>query len=251
MGGTRRFVNYTGIPSGQYLLDDILENRASPKLNLFLNVVALDADQRKKMREASERSASIYCWATGYADKTNKKLSIEAIEEATGFKVKKLPIPLVPTVTSTQEGLKIGLPETFGYATNFKMPMLFSPILEEGDIVLAKYYTGEPAVVLRKTGKYPQMFCGATIIPQELLRYMAKECGIHSYTQQPASVYANGAYVSITAHTKETHTIDFATNKKIYDVFTGEELGQGPILNFDMDVGEVKFVRIGKRNPKK
>ena len=251
MGGTRRFVNYTGIPSGQYLLDDILENRASPKLNLFLNVVALDADQRKKMREASERSASIYCWATGYADKTNKKLSLDAIEEATGFKVKKLPIPLVPTVTSTQEGLKIGLPKTFGYATNFKMPMLFSPVLEEGDIVLAKYYTGEPAVVLRKTGKYPQMFSGATIIPQELLRYMAKECGIHSYTQQPASVYANGAYVSITAYTKETHTIDFATNKKIYDVFTGEELGQGPILNFDMDVGEVKFVRIGKRNPKK
>ena len=251
MGCARRYVNYTGIPSGQYLLDDILENRASPKLNVFLNVVALDADQRKKMREASERSASIYCWATGYADKTNKKLSVDAIKEATGFEVKALTTPTSTIVSSTPEGLKAGLPEKFGYQTNHKMTLFFSPVIEAGDIVLAKYETGDPAVVLRKTGKNPQMFMGATIISEEILRYMANECGIHSYTKQPASVYANGAYVSITAHTKETHTVDFKTDKKIYDVFTGEELGQGPVLNFDMDVGEVKFVRIGKRNPKR
>ncbi|MBP3357268.1 MAG: hypothetical protein J6K91_00025, partial [Opitutales bacterium] len=186
-----------------------------------------------------------------YADKTNKKLSVDAIKEATGFEVKQVEKPISTTVSSTPEGLKAGLPEKFGYQAKGKMTLSFSPVLEAGDIVLAKYETGEPAVVLRKTGKHPQMFLGATVITEELIRYMAKECGIHIYTKQPASVYANGAYVSITAHTKETHTVDFNTNKKIYDVFTGEELGQGPILNFDMDVGEVKFVRIGKRNPKR
>ena len=186
MAGTRRLINSTGIPSGQYLLEDILECRATPKLNLYLNAVALDADQRKKMREASERSASIYCWATGYADKTNKKLSVDAIKEATGFEVKALTTPTSTIVSSTPEGLKAGLPEKFGYQTNHKMTLFFSPVIEAGDIVLAKYETGDPAVVLRKTGKYPQMFFGITSLNVELLRYMANECGIHSYTKQPA-----------------------------------------------------------------
>ncbi|MBQ6535100.1 MAG: beta-galactosidase, partial [Opitutales bacterium] len=90
MIATFKNMHYTAIPFGQYMLEDILEARANPKLNIFLNAVALSKEQREKMRAAAERSSCIYTWATGYADTTARKLSLEAVEEATGFKVKLL-----------------------------------------------------------------------------------------------------------------------------------------------------------------
>jgi hypothetical protein len=48
MYASRREMHFTGIPYGQYMLEDILGARANPKLNIFLNTVALSKEQRQK-----------------------------------------------------------------------------------------------------------------------------------------------------------------------------------------------------------
>ncbi len=248
MSASRRVAHQIGAPFGQYLLDDILDNKVSPKLNMFLNAISLNAKQRAKMREVAKKSACIYAWTTGYVDTDNRKFSEATIEDATGFKVQKIKEPLIPYAHTTPDGLKLGLPEVLGSNNKVQIDKLFSPIPQEGDVVLANYTNGKPAVVLRKNENNPQLFYGLTYIQPEIMRYMAELAGIHIYTRQPASVFANGSYVSICATTDATHTIDFGCDKKIYNALTGKLIGNGPILNFDMYKGDVLFLRIGKRN---
>ncbi len=55
--------------------DDILDGKANPKLNIFLNAVALDKNKRAKMREVTKKSACVYAWATGYVNLDNREFS--------------------------------------------------------------------------------------------------------------------------------------------------------------------------------
>ncbi len=244
MKRARLALNRCGVPFGQYLLDDILEGRATPRMNVFLCAFALDEKRRKQMRKVAENSACLWAWAPGYVDTQKRKLSVEAISETTGFEIMEagnLPSKFIPT----EEGKKAGLKLFNEYAP---VGVYFSPKLRDGDTVLYKYSNGLPAVVMRKNGKYPHIFCGMNVIPIELYRYAFKESGIHIYTEQPAAVYANGAYVSVCATTSEPHTIDVGTDETVYDALTGTPLGKGPVLKFDMKKGDVKFLRIGKGN---
>ena len=59
---------------------------------------------------------------------------------------------------------------------------IISPKVKEGDVVLGTYSNGKPAVVMRKTGKYPQVFCGGVDIPTELYRYVCEQTGIYTFT---------------------------------------------------------------------
>lgn len=100
---------------------------------------------------------------------------------------------------------------------------------------------------VKKQEKKTQIFCGTAAVPMELYRYAAKMAGVHIYTEQPASVFANGAYAIVSSTTQELHTLDFKTNQKIYDAQTDEYLGTGPVIKLDMKKGDSKFIRIGGR----
>lgn len=237
---SRDALNKTGAPYGHYLLSDILKKRATPKLNAFLAVYALDKKQRKQMREVAKNSACIWGWAPAYIDLDKDRFSVEAVEEATGFKVRALENSSL-AVTATEGGKKIGLPENFGDA-NIINPAL-SPIPEDGDVVLATYKDSSPAIVLRP-GKFPQLFCGTTEIPPALYRHMMKLSGVHSYTAQNAAVYANGPFVALCAADDGEYEIDFAHGGEIWDVLESKPFGKGPIQKVQLKKGETKVWRL-------
>ena len=143
---------------------------------------------------------------------------------------------------STPEGKAIGLPETFG--TGAKVKPLLSPKAEDSDIVLARFTNGEPAVVVRTNGKYPQLFCAVPDIPRELYGYMIEISGIHRYTKQPAAVYASGNLVSITATEDGAYEFIFPEEKNIVELPGGKKLGKGKRLNLDMKKADTKLLKL-------
>ena len=246
MRGSNIVVGRTGTPWGYYLLDDVLDMENPPKLVSLLCAVALDDEKRAKIKKLSAKSTCIWIWACGYVDASKRKFSLEAAEEASGFKLESAG-DVFPKAFPTKEGKAIGL-TPFG-TDKIKIKPLLSPVCKKGDIILAKYSNGLPAVVCRKeAGKKPQIFCGTAAVPMELYRYAAKMAGVHIYTEQPASVFANGAYAIVSSTTQELHTLDFKTNQKIYDAQTDEYLGTGPVIKLDMKKGDSKFIRIGGGN---
>ena len=151
---------------------------------------------------------------------------------------------------STDAGKKIGLPEKFGIPENKRYPdPLLSPKVEKGDVVLGNYQNGKPALVLR--GK--TLFCGTSGIPYQMYAYMAKLSGAKIYTDSPAAVYANGAYVSITPTELQDGqirklNIDTHSDAEVFDALTGEKLGEHGRASIEMKRGDSKLLRLGNGN---
>ena len=190
-----------------------------------------------------EKSANIWAWLPAYIDTDKREFSTSAVEEATGFKVK--PVNAKPAAIPTEDGLKIGLKATSG--AEYAMPLL-SPIPESGDIVLAKFENGLPAIVLRKSGKHPQLFCAVPEIQTELYRHMAELAGAHVYNKQGAVVYANGAYVSVVAVEDGEYEIDLGRDGAVYNALSGNKLGSSRTIALKMRKGDCRFLRLGKGN---
>ena len=231
------------MPFGQYLLPDVLAKPEAAKLNAMLSVYALNADQRAACAALREKSANIWAWLPAYIDTDRREFSTSATEEATGFKVKL--ITAKAAATPTEDGAKIGLKPITG--TEYAMPLL-SPIPESGDLVLAKFENGSPAIVLRKSGKHPQLFCGVPEIPTELYRHMAELAGAHVYNKQGAVVYANGAYISVVAAEDGEYEIDLGRDGAVYNALSGNKLGNSRTLTLKMKKGDCRFLRLGRGN---
>ena len=242
----RAHANRSGLPFGHYLLQDVLDTPTDAKLNVMLSIFATTAEQRKALAKLRQNASNIWCWLPAYIDLDKKEFSLSAVKEATGFAVKRIENPQAMLV-STQAGKNIGLDERFGEKDTFTFAL--TPILETGDVVLATYQTGEPAIVLRKSGKYPQLFVGGTTTPTALYRYIAKVTSAHVYCEQDAAVYANGAYISITATRDEMHKISLPKNYDVYNALTNEKLAENSnTLQIEMKKGENLFLRLGKGN---
>ncbi|MBQ8755913.1 MAG: beta-galactosidase [Lentisphaeria bacterium] len=194
-----------GAPYGVYLQDDVLAGKTKSRLTLFLSCYALDAAQRRQMREYSAKNSCIWLWAPGWIDLESGRASVENVETATGFKVKLLPHETSLAVKTTPQGRAIGLPAEMGPRLRYGVPTvskvmpILSPIPQKGDLVLGVYENGEPAVILRKVNGIPQVFCGTTVVPVELFRYAAKLNGVHFYTDIGPAVYSNGRDVGVYA----------------------------------------------------
>ncbi len=237
-----KYLATIGTPHGQYLLEDILEGRARPKLHYISGAYALDKKQRKQMRNAAENMACVYLWNAGYADTDNRNLSLDAIEEATGFKVEyagKTTALAIPTKEGKREGIG-----NFGF--NLEVSPLFSPVPEEGDKVIATYPNGKPAMVVRTGGKFPQIFIGVTKLSPEVCKYIAKICGIHSYVDNEAVAVANGSYLSINATKDGRHTISLKDEADVFDVLENKPIGRFKTRKFNLKKGDVKLFKLSK-----
>ncbi len=244
--GARINLNRCGAPFGHYLLSDVLSGKTSAKLNVFLSAYALDSKQRKSMAATAKNSACIFALAPGIVDVDNRKFSLKAVEEATGFGVKYAG-NVEAKAFATEAGLKAGaVPKSFG--TSAKVKPLLSPVPKDSDEILAKFSDGSPAVVLRKSGKHPQLFCAVPEIPRSLYKYMMKLAEVHIYTNDEAAVYANGNYISVTALKDGPVKLDIPSSEKIYDAVEDKLLGTAPALELDMKKGDIYLLRLGGGN---
>ena len=237
-----RSIAVNGTSLGYYLFDDVIEGRVTPKLHYVSASFALTKKQRELLRKTEERMSNVYMWNVGYIDLDNRKFSLDAVKEATGFTVE--PAGITKTsVIATDEGKKFGMSNTGG---NFDIPLLLSPIVEKGDIVLAKYKNGKPAIVVRKSGKYPQIFCGVTLLDKNATACFAKIVGVHSYVDNNAVATANANYVCFHTTKDGKHTLTLKAEADVYDVLENKNLGRFKTKVFDLKMGDVKLFKLKK-----
>lgn len=230
-----------GAPYGQYLLDDVVHGKVHSKLNVFLSAYALNQTQREQLSKLRNKIAAVWCWAPGYIDLDCNKFSTNAVTELTGFKVRDISGEASLLVNSTAKGIKMGLPESFGI-DKIIHPTL-SPVPENGDLVLAKYANGAPAVVFRP-GIVPSLFCGTTVIPPPLYRIIAKAAGVHLYTERDAYVFANGYMIALSVPVAGSYRIDFGRTITMTEVFDKSIHSNVSQLQLDLKPGNMKIYEI-------
>ena len=237
----RAIFNRCGAPFGHYLLDDILEKKVSPKLNVFLGAYSLTAKQRKQMADVAKTSACIYVLSTGLINSDKNRFSLKSVKRATGFEVKYAD-DVNAQAMATAEGKKLGLPELIGF--NKKIKPLLSIVPQENDIVLARFSNDAPAIVLRPNGKYSQLFVAVPNVPPVLYKHMMKLAGVHVYTNDNASVYANGNYISVVALGDGIVNLNIPSTKDVYNAVSWKKIGKAPNLKLDMKKGDCLFLKL-------
>lgn len=231
-----------GASLGQYLLDDLLNGTIRSELNIITSAWALNGSQRRKLRAISAAVPAFWCWAPGYLDLDTGNFSLEAVEETTGFQVRRLEGETF-TIRPTKAGLKFGLSDNVSYATREAADPILSPVPRNGDVVLAEYRSGAPAILLRP-GKVPALFCGTTLVPAGLYRSFAACAGVHLYTDRPAYVQKRGKYLSICAPVQGHYEINTGTDGAVTDFLSGKTIGSGPKLKLFFNKGETRIFKL-------
>lgn len=245
LSGIRCNLSGIGASYGQYLLDDLLEGKVQAQYNVFGGIFALDGKQRRAIRELTRSSATVFLWGSAYIDLDTGKFSLDAVEEATGFKVKLAGPEATLQAYATEYGkTRLGLPAAFGRKE--RVTPLLSPIPQDGDRILAVYADGSPAMVLRFNGKEPSLFCGISEPPLQILRTVAKHKRMHLYSEPYSRVFANDNFVSIVAPRAAEYTINCGKAGDYTDLITGKSLGTGPLLKVKLEKGDVVVIPLAK-----
>jgi hypothetical protein len=227
-----------GAPYGQYLLDDALAGRVKAKLHVFLSAWSLTAAERTKLLKVTRGSAKVWCYAPGWFD--SEQTSLEAMRQLTGFEMKVVS-PATPMATPTERGKLLGLEKPLGG----KQPV--KPLLAAADAkpeeVLATYADGSAAVALRRTPGGPSLFVGAPGLTSELLRLVAREAGVHLFTETDCNVYASGRFLALHASQDGPVAVNVGKTNAVSDVLSGEPIAKGPRFTLPLKRGDTRVLR--------
>ncbi|MBI4978140.1 MAG: hypothetical protein HZC28_11695 [Spirochaetes bacterium] len=236
---SRSNFNLMGAPYGQYLIEDVIAGKVKAKMYVFVNALALSAQQRMQLTKAVGNATAVWCWLPGYID--GRQLSTSSVRDVTGFSVKEFPDGLNARVTATEAAQKYGITAQFGPDAVVR-PML-SPVTEGSDEVIAAFSDGKPAIVIRSGKSGTSVFVATTELPQSLLRYIAKRAGVHLYSETDAVVCANGPYIAV--HASITGSVTINARGTVFDAFSNEKIG-GPEVTLDMKFGETRVLRVAR-----
>ncbi|MBO5309410.1 MAG: beta-galactosidase [Lentisphaeria bacterium] len=239
-------IGHIGAPFGQYLQDDLLAGLfPKVKLAVFCNSFVLNKSQREAMRRYAGNHGCIWVYAPGFIDGDTGEFSVEKITEVTGFKVKPLKgktFGMVAEPASAEFMKPYVLPVKYGMREDFdkqyKDNFYFSPVPEKDDIIIARYTSGEPAVVLRPNGKTPQLFSGSPVLPIALMRKMADLSGVHSYVSCGNVVNANENFIAVTSDRDGHITITPRKAGRYRDIVSGKIIGNGKSFNVPVKKGD-------------
>jgi len=233
----RRPLGRMGTAYGQYLLEDVLTGDVSARMLVFLAAWRLSKAEREQLRQATAGKLKVWCYAPGCLSYDEE--STTAMRELTGFDVREVS-ETVAWAEPTENGRRLGLTEGFGVRQ--KIRPLFAVKDAQPEEVLATYPDGSPSVVLRKLADGPSLFVGVPNLTSELLRLAAKEAGVHLVTETDANIYQNGPFIVVHAAKDGTLAIHTGDPGTIWDYLTGQQLGNGPVVNLDVKKGETRIL---------
>jgi len=271
-----------GAPYGQYLLDDVLAGRVKAKLYVLLNAWSLSAAEREKLLKVTRGSAKVWCYAPGLFDdgtECGRGLSAptfgvaqasslrshhgsqagslrhadgrgaeasptfrtrDAMRQLTGFELK-LVSPVNAKATPTDRGKALGLEKPFGVEKPVKP--LFAATDAKPTEVLATYPDGSAAVAMRRKQDGLSVFVGAPGLTSELLRLVARQSGIHLFTETDCNVYANRPFLALHASQDGAVEINVGKRGTVTDMLTGAEIAKGPRFTLPLKRGDTRVLR--------
>jgi len=238
----RRPLGRMGTPYGQYLLEDVINQRVPAKMLVFLAAWRLSKDERQELRKTTAGKLKIWCYAPGYLAPGEEALA--AMKELTSYDLKEIS-GVVAWAEPTEEGRRLGLTQGFGIRQPIR-PLLAAWGVRPEE-VLAAYPDGSAAVVLRRLPDGPSLFVGVPNISSELLRLAAKEAGVHLVTEEDAVIYRNHPFIVIHPVNDGQLTVHPGNNVPVWDYLTGESLGNGPTLSLEVKAGHTRVLVCGEK----
>ena len=231
-----------GAPVDYILLDDL--NRAKDyKMYVFLNAFHVSGEQQEEIDRLASRGAKALFWvyAPGFVGET---LDIKNSEKLTGLKINYTndTKPLEVVITSQGRNVLSIAEENLTYGTggyiNYNRPNVsengeISYPAEPATVVGPVFYgddpdaevlgiiktNGKPGLIRKEVNGMQVYYSAAPNIASAVFRGAAEKAGVHIYTKENDSFYANKSFVAV--HTKDAggRTLRFSDPTDVYDVY--------------------------------
>ena len=246
-----------GAPYGQYLLKDLHRpDLPDYKVYVFLSPLYLAAKDRDRVREVAcrDRKAVVWFYAPGLFDEGGR--SAANITQLTGFR-------LIERDQGDVAGELLPASHPIARAAArqnraFGKPMELSPVFVPDDpqaTILGRSASGAPLLALKQIDGWKSIYAATNILPAALWREIARDAGVHIYTENGEPTYAGNGILGV--HTARAGAQTIALPPGLAHATVGAPFGQtfsrdGQRIQFDTRAGETALfiVRPAEALPK-
>lgn len=215
LNGSREQWYRVGAPLGIYLLSDLVAGKVPPaKLYVFLNAFTLDDRQIQALRTHAFRRGSTVLWMHAPGIVNGDTLSPDRISSLTGIRVK-------------TDAASFVVDDRLARPTAYRL----------GD-------DGIVEVASKKMEGWTSVYSAALQIPTDVLRAIARQAGVHIYSDQNDVVMAGNGFVALHASSDGVKRLSMVRGCSAVDCLTGANLGRAVVFEFEMKRGDTKLLRI-------
>jgi hypothetical protein len=224
-----------GAPHDTYLLDDLVEGRIPlHKLYIFLNAWRLDDVSRAKLKAQLQqhRATAVWVYAAGYL---NDAPALDNMADLTGITFEKgdNAWAMQMHITDFDHPITRGLPQDLFWGTHSALGPAFHARDAEARTlgqVVTVLGRCKPGFVLKEFADWRSIWLAAPGIPAPVLRGIARDAGVHLYSDAGDVLHASKSLLSV--HTVSGGPRTFRLPGRVEVVF---DLYHGQVLARDAD----------------
>jgi hypothetical protein len=230
-----------GAPFDIYLTSDLARVFAGDtpyRLVVFLDALALSEDERVAIRDHVARDGRTLVWPYAAGLCTPDGLSVDAMAAVTGIRTQLLDWVGPLKVEAFLDGAR------HSYGTNAEV----GPWLAGDDPTAAVWgwhlHRGQPGLLTQAMPGWRSVWSAAPALPTAVLRRLAREAGVHLYSEADDVVYALPGLLAVHTACPGTRTISLRAPAVVCDAFTGAVVADGASFSLTAARGETHVWRL-------
>jgi len=248
IGHQREQIARIGAPFDFHLATDFnLKNMPEYKFYIFLVSFYIDEETKNSILKKLKNSNAIVLWLYAPGFITDGGFSLQNMEEITGMKINYIETESVGETEIKNE-------KFYKFCKSFRTTkptgLIFyveNPEETYGLLSMNK----KPSFCSKKMDGWVSIYSSIPVIPAEILREIAKEAGVHIYSESNDAVYVCENFLGIHINNTGEKKIKFPGLMRIYNLLEDENLGiKDKIEFYSLDKGTKIFLYKGEKDGK-
>lgn len=266
-------IDRPGFPHAEHFVADMSE-AAMPdyKLYVFVNCYVMDNKTRQNIKKklSANQATALFLWGQGFGNPdapAGECLDPRHMSDLMGISVSLLPgtryaryrisEPADPVFRGFDPaellGDYTGRMEPNCSHTKGPRPdhVILCPVLvaaEEGEVLGRFAADGTPALTRRRGEDYDVLYLASRHVEARLLHNIAREAGVHTFTESGDTFYAGGGLLTLHAAASGEKHLSFPYPVRVEDALSGEVLTEkGMSLSFSLRRGQTRLLRVSRR----
>lgn len=231
-----------GAPFDLLLVDD-LPRAGDYRLYIFLDAFYLSEADRQVIRDRVLGDGKMVLWMVAPGFITDEGLSLEAMSDLTGIRMSAIESPLRASGDLHLSLVDLDHPFTAGVnsGTQYHVEGRLGPVFFAQDETAhtlgmsaslfggGRGYVGyhaRPGFVVKEMDDWTSAWSGLPVLPPVILRNIARQAGVHIYSDGDDFVTANRFMVALHARYAGERVIRLPEPATVYDAMTGETVAE-------------------------